>query len=349
MNSEEKKRVLITGADGFLGTNTVRELLRRGYLIRGFVEAGRRTGTLKGLDIERYEGDIRRAEDVRNAAVGCDYIVHTAASTNVWPSRSRLLEEINIEGTRNVVRAAMSEGVERFVHIGTANSCGAGTLDAPGDETTPYSAGRYGLGYIETKLEAQRLVQDSVDRSGLPAIILAPTYMIGPYDTKPGSGRIILELIHGRIPAYSKGGRNFVYVKDVAVAIGQALQRGKPGDVYITGNENLPYRDFFEIVASVTDAKTPRFKAPAAFSLLFGTVGSAIGSLSGKAPKISLPMARVACDSHFYSPAKAVRELGMPQTPVRKAVEEAFEWFSDNGYIKRDRDPRNIYRQSTVS
>ncbi len=348
MSSETDKRILVTGADGFLGTNTVRELLSRGYAVRGFVESGRSTKTLDDLDVERFEGDIRECDTVARAASGCHYIVHTAASTNVWPSRSRLLEEINIEGTRNVVRAALSENVERIIHIGTANSCGAGTLDAPGDETTPYNAGRYGLGYIETKLEAQRLIENSVNHSGLPAVILAPTYMIGPYDTKPGSGRMILELVHGNVPGYSRGGRNFVYVKDVAVAIANALRQGRIGETYIVGNENLTYRDFFRLVVSVTDGKMPRFRAPSVFIRSLGVFGSLSGYISGKPPKISLPMARVACDGHYYTAAKAVRELSMPRTPIRRAVEEAIQWFRDNGYIDGYGEPDRCYRESTI-
>ena len=165
-----KERVLVTGGDGFLGTNVVLELLDRGYEVRILTEPDRNPGTLDGLPVEVFHGDIRESEAVSKAVDGCDFIIHTAASTSIWPPRSDLLTGINVEGTKNVVRAALSASVKRVVHIGSANTFGYGTKESPGDESRPYACGIYGLGYMDTKYEAHQLVLDAVKRSGLPAV-----------------------------------------------------------------------------------------------------------------------------------------------------------------------------------
>ncbi|MBT3272099.1 MAG: NAD-dependent epimerase/dehydratase family protein [Spirochaetales bacterium] len=326
--------VLVSGGDGFLGTNLVRELLGRNYRVRILTEPGREPVTLAGLDVEVLHGDIRSAADFAKAAENCDYLVHTAASTSIWPARSTFLEEINIEGTRNALQAAELAGVKRLIHVGSANSFGFGTADDPGDETREYSSARYGLGYMDTKRQAHELVLDATETKGLPALVVAPTFMLGPYDTKPGSGRMILSVAHREVPGYTLGGRCYIYVKDVACGIANALTKGKTGESYIFGNENLTYKDVFSIMAEVAGVKAPGLKVPPAVSLIAGAFGSFFGRILNKEPKISLPMARISKDCHFYTAAKAVRELELPQTPIVQAIEEAYRWFYDNGYIK---------------
>ena len=151
-------RVLVTGGDGFLGTNIAYELIGRGYTVRALTEPGRTPVTLASLPVETVSGDIRREKDVARAAEGCVYIIHTAASTSIWPPRSESLREINVEGTASVVHAARLNSVKRLVHVGSANSFGFGTRESPGDESRPYSCAKYKLGYMDTKYEAHRLV-----------------------------------------------------------------------------------------------------------------------------------------------------------------------------------------------
>lgn len=326
--------VLVTGGDGFLGTNIVRELLSRGYRVRILTEPGRDPVTLAGLPVETLHGDIRNPEQVVGAASGCDYLIHTAASTSIWPVRSRWLTEINVDGTRNVVEAALRAEVKRFVHVGSANSFGYGTKEAPGDENRPYNGGRYGLGYMDTKYEAHRLVLEAVAGKELPAIVVAPTFMLGPYDTKPGSGRMILSIAHRQVPGYTSGGRCYIYVKDAAEGAVNALTQGTVGESYILGNENLSYKEAFTLMADVAGVDPPVVYMPSAAGLAVGFLGSVFGRVFGFEPKISLPMARISTDGHFYSAAKAVRELSLPQTPIVTAVEDAYRWFKENGYIK---------------
>ena len=332
-----ENKVLVTGGDGFLGTNIVRELLSRDYSVRILAEPGRDVKTLKGMHVEAVPGDLRSGKDVIAAAKTCSYVIHTAASTNIWPPRSTFLKEINVEGTRNVIRAAEEAGVKRLVHVGSANSFGFGTIDDPGDETKPYACARYSLGYMDTKYEAQELVLDACSRNNLPAVILAPTFMLGPYDTKPGSGKMILSVVHGEVPGYTDGGRCYIYVKDVAMAAANALEHGKNGECYIAGNENLTYREIFELIAKVAGGAPPKMQVPTALSRAAGAFGSLFGSVFRFEPKISLPMARISTDYHYYTAAKAIKELSLPQTPIVNAVEEAYRWFYDNGYIKEKR------------
>ena len=326
--------VLVTGGDGFLGTNIVRELLSREYAVRILTEPGREPLTLAGLAVDVVHGDIRNADQVAAAAQGCDYIIHTAASTSIWPPRSTFLTEINIEGTRNVLEAAKAAGVTRLIHVGSANSFGYGTKDAPGNETLPYACAHYGLGYMDTKYEAHSLVLDSVRTMELPAIVVAPTFMLGPYDTKPGSGKMILSVAHGEVPGYTVGGRCYIYVKDVAIGIANALTQGEVGECYIFGNENLSYREIFSLMARVAGVRAPALKVPGSISRVAGAFGSFFGGVFGFEPKISLPMARISTDDHYYTAAKAIRELSLPQTSIEAAVEDAYQWFRDNDYVK---------------
>jgi dihydroflavonol-4-reductase len=219
-----------------------------------------------------------------------------------------------------------------MVYVGTANSFGPGTKENPGTETNPYSSAKYGLGYIDSKYQAHLLVLDAV-KQGLPAIIVNPTFMFGPHDSAPSSGAMIVAVYKGKAPGYSPGGKNYVYVKDVAVGICNALTMGRIGESYIPGNENLSYKEAFELIAKQIGAKTPNTRMPKFAVLAFGALSSGIASITGKAPAVSYPMARISCDGHYFSPAKAVTELQLPQTPVADAITEAFNWFKENNKL----------------
>lgn len=327
-------KVLVTGSDGLLGTHIVRELLRRNFNVRAFLQPGREVNTLEDLPVEKVFGDLLNPEDVNKAADCCDYIIHTAANTSIWPARSEIVRKVNIEGTLNVIQTSLQNKVKRLIYIGTANSFGFGTKENPGDESKPFKAGKYGLDYIDSKYKAQQMVLNYVNKNGLNAIILNPTFMIGPYDSKPGSGALILGLYNGKVPGYTKGGRNFLHVKDAAFAICNALDRGEIGECYILGNENLTYNEFNKLVGKQLNIKSPKLFIPKPFILIFGLISQFISLITGKAPNLSYPVARISVDTHFFNPEKARRELGLAQTPVSEAIIEAFEWFKINNYLK---------------
>ena len=328
-------KVLVTGADGFLGNNIVRELLKRGLEVRAFLQEGRTVQTLNQLPIEKSYGDLLNATEVEKAAEGCNYIIHTAANTSIWPLRSEIVRQVNYNGTLNIINAALKAKVKRLVSIGSANSFGNGTIANPGNEEKPSTAGKFGLDYIDSKLQAQEAIKDHVKNHGLEAVIINPTFMLGPYDTKPSSGELLLALYHQKIPGYTSSGRNFVHVKDVAIAACNALKMGRSGESYIMANENLTYKEFNQLVAQELDIKPPKIFIPKPLILTYGLISQALAYLTGKPPVVSYTVARLGNENNYYTGAKAVKELNLPQTPIKIAIREAFDWFKENGYLDK--------------
>ncbi|MFP4509986.1 MAG: NAD-dependent epimerase/dehydratase family protein [Spirochaetaceae bacterium] len=330
-------RVLVTGPDGLLGSSIVRTLLEDGHEVRALVQPGRPSITLDGLAVERHGGDILDSASVADAVRTTDAVIHAAASTSIWPPRAARVREINIEGTRIVLDAAERRGLERFVYIGTANSFAPGSKADPGDERGPYHGSTYGLDYMDSKYEAQQLVLSRARAGRIDALTVNPTFMIGPYDSTPSSGMMLIRLYQGRIPGYTAGGKSWVHSRDVARAAANALTRGTVGESYIAGNENLSYREFFEKAASVMGVEAPRRAIPRGLSLAMGALGSAVASLSGKAPLISRQVARLGTEDHYYTSEKARSELLMPVTPIEDAILDSFTWLRKNGYLEGDR------------
>lgn len=327
-------KILVTGADGLLGSNLVRELLLRGHEIRAFVQPGRQQKTLEGLSIEKFAGNLLNEDEVIKAAEGCDAIIHCAASTAVWPIRSEIINKVNIDGTKNVIQAVYKNKIQRLIYVGTANSFGFGSKEQPGVEGNPYKSAMYGLDYMDSKYKAMQVVLEEVRKNSLPAVIVNPTFMFGPYDSTPSSGAMIVALYKGKVPGYTKGGRNYLCAKDAAVALANALTKGRVGECYILGNENLSYNEIFTKISSTIGVKAPSIAIPAVFAKLYGHIGSLMGKITGKAPAVSYPLARIANDYHYYSPSKARKELELPQTPVETGIRESFEWLKENGYLK---------------
>ncbi len=327
-------KILVTGADGLLGSNLVRELLSRGHVIRAFVQPGRQQKTLEGLPIEKFAGNLLNPDEVIKAAEGCEAIIHCAASTAVWPIRSEIINKVNIDGTKNIIQAVYKNNIQRLIYVGTANSFGFGSKSQPGVEGNPYKSATYGLDYMDSKYKAMQVVLEEVKTNKLPAVIVNPTFMFGPYDSTPSSGAMIVALYKGKVPGYTKGGRNYLCAKDAAVAIANALTKGSVGECYILGNENLSYREIFTKISNTIGVKPPSLAIPSVFAKLYGRIGSIIGNVTGNAPAISYPLARISADEHYYNPAKARTELGLPQTPVETGIRESFEWLKENGYLK---------------
>lgn len=327
-------KILVTGADGLLGSNLVRELLSRDHSIRAFVQPGRQQKTLEGLPIEKFSGNLLNEEEVIRAAEGCEAIIHCAASTAVWPTRSEIINKVNIDGTKNIIQAVYHNKIQRLIYVGTANSFGFGSKEQPGVEGNPYRSATYGLDYMDSKYRAMQVVLEEVKKNSLPAVIVNPTFMFGPYDSTPSSGAMIVALYKGRVPGYTKGGRNYLCAKDAAVAIANALTKGRVGECYILGNENLSYKEIFTRISSVIGVQAPSIAIPSVFAKLYGRMGSLMGRITGKAPAVSYPLARIANDYHYYSPAKARAELDLPQTPVETGIRESFDWLKENGYLK---------------
>jgi dihydroflavonol-4-reductase len=327
-------KVFVTGADGLLGSNLVRELLKRNYSITVLSQKGRHVKTLDGLSLEKVEGDLLDKDSLRKGMSGCDYVIHVAASTSVWPTRSETTRKINIEGTRNVMQLSLELKIQRVVYIGTASTFSFGSKENPGKEDSPYISAKYGMDYMDSKYEAHKIVKSFV-KEGLPVIIVNPTFMLGPYDSAPSSGAMILGLYHGKVPGYVPGGRNYVCVKDVAVGISNALTMGRIGESYILGNQNLNYKEAFLLMANVLEVKVPIRRIPKWFMLTYGMICSWLGIVFRKRPAVSYNLAKISCDEHYFSSAKAVEELKLPQSPIEEGIKDAMIWFKENDYLKK--------------
>jgi len=326
-------RVLLTGADGLLGSNLVRLLLQRGHKVRVFLFPSSNSKSLDGLDIEKYYGNILDMQTLDKALVNCDAIIHAAAMTNIWPARSAIVRQVNIEGTRNVIQAAIKHGVKRMVYVGSGSS-----VNAQPDANSKYAfpGAKFGLDYIDSKFEALNLVMDAVNTQNLPALAVLPTFMIGAYDSLPGSGQMIIAVAQGKMKFYTAGGRNYVHVMDVAVAIANGLEKGSIGKYYITGNENLTYKEFLSKTAKIVNKPKPLIQIPSWLVKSIGYCGTVFGTWFGKQPMISYPIACISCEKQYVSSVDAINELDMPQTDIEIAIRDCYNWFIENNYIKQN-------------
>jgi dihydroflavonol-4-reductase len=327
--------VLVTGPDGVLGSNLVRELIRRDYNVSVLLEPGKDPITLKGLPIHSFYGNILDKEALDQAFIGKDVVLHCAASTSMFPARSEIVNRVNIEGTQNIIDAALKHKIKRMVYVGTANSFGNGTtLDNLGKEGDPYNSAKFGVDYMDSKYKAQNIVLKAVTEKGLPAIVVNPTFMIGPYDSRPSSGAMILAIHKEKVPGYASGGKNFVAVKDVAFAMANAIEMGRIGECYILGNANLSYKQAFDLIAKTLNVKPPSRKLSTFMVTSYGTLNSFFARIFNYYPGVTKELSIISCENHFYSVEKARQELKLPQTPIETAVTECYNWFVENGYIK---------------
>ncbi len=338
-------KTLVTGADGLLGSNVVRELLNRSKDVRVFLQPGRALDTLDGLDIEYAYGDILDIDDVEHAVDGCSKIIHCAALTTPWPARNPACMRVNIQGTRHIVQAALKHAIDRLVHVSSAGVFAPGSFNHPGTEANIRTDKEVVLDYIRSKIFGQRLVLDATHRTNLPAIVVNPTFMIGPYDTGPSSGKMILAYLHNKLPGYTSGGKNFVHVQDASYAICNALTMGRNGECYILGNENLSYKNFLDKVSDLSGRPPLARKIGDPFVKLFGMGSSVISSLTRNPPTVSYPMARLSCINQYFSPEKARTELNLPHHPIEHAIADAIRWFDAHGYLNIDVSHKHIERR----
>ncbi|WBA43533.1 NAD-dependent epimerase/dehydratase family protein [Hymenobacter canadensis] len=325
--------VLVTGANGFLGRHLVAELYRRGLPVRALMRPGTPPPFPAAWAVDYRFADLTQPATLAGLADGCAAIVHAAALAQVNPARNPAVWAVNDGGTAALLELARQASVERFVYVGTANVFGFGTLTNPGDETRPYAGARYGLDYMDSKRAATDQVLRAVAEWQLPAVLVHPTFMLGPQDARPTSNALLLELYRGRLPGYPPGGKNYVHVHDVAVATINALTMGRVGESYILGNANLSYRDAFRQLAGVLGVAPPRWPIPGGLARLYGAFAEMQARLTGRPGQLNAAMAAVANDGHYFSVQKARQELALPQTPIGQAAAEAFAWFKAHQYV----------------
>ena len=327
-------KVLVTGADGILGNNLVRELLSRHYdvSVMLFNKSLASIGLI-GLPVNRYYGNILDKQALDNAIINHDIVIHAAADTRVYPAYNSNIRAVNVTGTSNVIESCLKHNVNRLIHIGTANSFAPGSKEKPGDENDVYNGFKYGLSYMDSKFEAQQLILNAFKNSGLDACIINPTFMLGPYDSKPSSGQLIIALFKNKLPIYPPGSRSYVAVKDASIAIANSISRGQSGECYILANDNLSYKEIFDIIGESIGINVPRYTLPKSIIKLYGTINSLFGKISGNIPTMTRELAVISCENHCYSGKKAKKELRLPHTSPAIAIKECFEWFQANGYV----------------
>lgn len=324
-------KTLITGPDGLLGSNIVRVFLEAGHEVRAFVLPNSTSNTLEGLPIERFEGDLLSNASVEKAVEGCDYVVHAGANTSVWPARSKIVRDVNIIGTQNIIDACLKHKVKRLIHISSAASYAFGTKENPGNEENPFKGYLYGLDYIDSKYQAHQMVEQAFTERNLPVVIICPTFMFGPYDSKPSAGAMILAVYNRKIPGYTEGGKNFVHARDVAIATLNAIKQGELGESYIAGHTNLNYRELFALIGETLDVKPPTIAMPSSLMLFYGRLNSFLAKIFPFKPGVTKEVAKISVDGQYFTAQKAVRKLNMPQTPIKIAIREAFDWMQANG------------------
>ena len=329
-------KTLITGATGLLGGNLARHLYARGEgELRALVREGSRTLALEGIQVERVFGELRDRASLERAVAGCDRVIHAAASVSQWRPNLAMMRQVNVEGTANLLEAALAAGVKRVVYVSTVDTLGLSSREHPADEACEHeSMAAFGNPYIDTKFAAEQRAQ-AIAAKGLDLVIVKPTYMIGAWDVKPTSGQMILQVARGVAKGYPGGGNNFVDVLDVAEGIRLALEKGRSGESYILGNAqaNLSYGEMFTLIAKVVGAAPPKFRIPYPLAVGAGYLFDLAGRLFGFEPDVNSVTARMGYAPHYFTPAKALRELGLPQSPLEPAVERAYRWFCDHGML----------------
>lgn len=324
---------LVTGATGFIGANVVRALLETGESVRVLTRAGSDLRNLNGLAVEIVQGDLRAPVMLRPALEGCDTLYHVAAYYSLWTPFPDDMYSINVEGTKHLFQAALDVGVRKVVYTSSVATVGVPADGSPGDESRFLDPAQAIGHYKRSKILAEQAALTFCDR-GLPVVVVNPAAPIGPWDVKPTpTGKIIVDFLQGKMPAYVDTGLNLVDVRDVARGHVLAAQYGKIGERYILGCCNMPLRDILRLAAEVSGLPEPRWRVPYAVALGLGYVCAGWTLLTGKPPLVPLDGVRMARHPMYFSAKKAITELGLPQSPIAEAMRQAVAWFRDYGYV----------------
>ena len=331
----------VTGASGFIGANLVHELNARGHRVKALLRPNADLRGLQGADFERVDGDVSDRAALERALRGCDWCFHVAASYHLWLRDYAPMYAANVEGTRNVIEAATAAGCSRIVYTSTVGCIGlpkeSNGVITPTDESAPVSEAQMSNHYKLSKWKAE-VVARELAAQGAPVIIVNPSAPVGPRDVKPTpTGQVIVDFLNRAMPAYLDTGLNWVHVRDVATGHILAAEKGRAGERYILGHEqgNWTMKEALDLLAEITGVPAPGFRVPYWVALSAARVNEVFANLTGKPPKAPVAGVRMAKYKMFFSPAKAVRELGLPQTPPREALSDAVEWFRKNGCVKK--------------
>ena len=319
---------LVTGASGFLGWHIARVLTERGHRVRALC---RPASQLRELDVERVTGDLRDPDSLRRAVEGCEIVFHVAADYRLWSKHPGELYSSNVEGTRNILDAAARAKVERIVYTSTVGCIGM-PEGRSGDEQTPVSFADMAGHYKRSKWLAEQVALEK-SAAGLPVVIVNPTAPVGDHDWKPTpTGKIITDFLRDKLPAFVDTGLNLVDARDTAMGHLLAAEKGRPGERYILGGENLTLEQILGRLSALSGKPAPTFKIPYAIAYATGLITTALAQVTGKPPLAPLEGVKMARKKMFVTHEKAARELGFAPRPVEGALKRAIDWFRVNGY-----------------
>jgi dihydroflavonol-4-reductase len=323
------KPTLVTGATGFIGWHVARLLLERGQSVRALARSGSK---VKELELETITGDLRDPGSLERAVAGCGVLFHIAADYRLWARDPGELYRSNVEGTRNILTAARNAGVERVVYTSTVGCIGI-PPDREGTEDAAVGIDEMTGAYKRSKFQAEETALEFA-RGGFPVVIVNPTAPVGDHDFKPTpTGKIVLDFLRGNMPAYVDTGLNILDVRDTAEGHLQALERGRTGERYILGCENLTLKQILERLASISGRNAPRWQIPYAVAYAAGLASTGWANLTGREPRVPLDAVKMARKRMFVSVDKARRELGFHPGDVDGALRRAVDWFRANRYV----------------
>ena len=326
-------RCFVTGATGFLGSHVARLLLAQGAELRLLVRAGSRLENVADLPAERVVGDLRDLESLKRGMAGCEAAFHVAADYRLWAVNGKELYDSNVDGTRNILQAARESGVGRVVYTSSVATMGFGNNGKVTDENTPVALGDMIGDYKRSKFLAEQLVIAAA-RGGQDVVVVNPTTPIGERDIKPTpTGRIVVDFLNRKFPAYLDTGLNLVDVRDCAAGHLVAMEKARPGERYILGGENLTLKQILDKLAAITGLPSPNIRLPYAVAYATGVVDTLItGGIRKREPRVTLDSVKMGRKKMFVTSAKAERDLGWNAGPVDGALRRAVEWFRANGY-----------------
>ena len=326
-------KVLITGSSGFIGAAVTRSVVAHGDEVRVLIRPTSNPKNLEGLPVEIIHGDLQDSQSLKKAIAGCQGLYHVAAHYALWDQDPATFYKINVEGTKNLLCAAGEAGVKRIVYTSTIGAIGLPDNGGLGTETRFPTLAQLSGDYKRSKFLAEQAVL-KMAQQGLPVVIVNPTAPVGERDIKPTpTGQIIVDFMRGRMLAYIETGMNLVDVEDVAMGHVRAMERGRIGERYILGNQNLTLKEICQILSRLTGVPTPRLRLPWRVVLPLAHVNQWISNLvTHRPPRIPLEGVRMAKYHMHYDCTKARQELALPQTPVETALKKAVQWFRQNGY-----------------
>jgi len=313
----------------------VRALLAAGRPVRCLVRAGSRRDNLEGLPVELAEGDVTEPASLSSAMKGVSTLYHAAADYRLWARDPQEIYRCNVGGTHNVLSAAAEAGVSRVVYTSSVAALGLTADGGPADEATPVDRAHIVGHYKKSKFDAQKVAEGWAAK-GLPVVIVNPSTPVGELDIKPTpTGQMIVDFLNRRMPAYVETGLNLVDVRDVAAGHLLAAEKGRIGERYILGNRDMTLKQILDALARLTGLPSPRIRLPHWIPMTVAAAGTGISRLTGRPPRVSLDSVRMSTHRMFFDARKAIRELGLPQTPVEEPLARAVAWFRANGYVRR--------------